>query len=129
MSTPITPGSVKSRFSMARESSMAMRPPTSSVVFFIVVLLCPPRRAACRLLRSSSICRGPPYPGPARHECRHSCSITIIGIAECGPHLALFVLGEARVHDNQDGEHDEREERRPLDEETNENEHEPDILG
>src|SRR3546814_16319174 len=55
--------------------------------------------------------------GQTGYECRHAALIFLVGLAELGPRLPFLLSGQPHVHPDQDREHREREQRRPLDEE------------
>src|SRR3546814_7883311 len=54
--------------------------------------------------------------GQTGYECRHAALIFLVGLAELGQRLPFLLSGQPHVHPDQDREHREREQRRPLEE-------------
>src|SRR3990172_10186422 len=67
-------------------------------------------------------------PSDARDEPRHSPGVTRIRFAKLRLHLALLAPSKADIHPDQDREHQEREDRRPLEKETGHDQDEADVL-
>src|SRR5262245_66245428 len=67
-------------------------------------------------------------PSDARDERRHPPRVARVLLAELNPPLALLTSRQPHVHPDEDWEHREREERRPLEEEPEHGQDEPDVL-
>src|SRR3989344_2315269 len=63
-----------------------------------------------------------------RNECRCPLSIAVVGLAKFFSHLLLLPEREPRVHHDENREHDESDDRWPLEEETEHNDDESHVL-